>query len=187
MFGNGVRELIVAWPGITIPISRGNFQRNSQRILVPVASPQSPHKNFNFIRDVARALNGNWHLVVTAPDGLVDLGEEATTISFMGLLTREQLFEEYRRATVCLIGSTHETVGLPIFEALAAGTPVVAFDAPYVRAFRDHFGISHGLILATTPWDAAAGIKAISRDPARNITVANDFRQAEWAKILNKI
>lgn len=187
MFGETRRDLIVSWPGITPPEKKQDIQREPRRVIVPVSSPQSQHKNFAFIEDVARALGSSWRVIVSAPDGLVDLRPGTTTIEFVGTLSRSRLFEEYCRATVCLVGSTHETVGLPIFEALSAGTPVVAFDAPYVREFRDHFEISKGLTLAGTPSEGASAIEAIASDPCSNISAARDFCRAEWDKVLNRI
>lgn len=187
MFGAGQRELVVAWPGIRVPTSLSPRSRNVRRALVPVTSPQSPHKNFAFIRAVAAELGKEWIVVVTAPDSAVYRGPEVTNIEFAGTLSRKKLFNEYRRATVCLMGSTHETIGLPIFEALAVGTPVVAFDAPYIRSFREYFGISKGLILAKTPKEAATRIEQIARDPTPLIEAKQDFRKADWAKIINTL
>lgn len=188
MFGEGKHEIIVAWPGVVLPDISGNIPSEPQRILVPVSSPQSQHKNFAFIQGVARELGANWKIVVTAPDDSINLDGRISNIEFAGILSRDELFVEYRRAAVCLFGSTHETVGLPIFEALAIGTPVVAYDAPYVRAFCDDFGISEGLTLAATPQDAMAHITKISRSSeGKRISATHDFRVAEWQKIFNKI
>lgn len=189
MFGVGKHEIIVAWPGVVLPEISGKIPRDHQRVLVPVSSPQSPHKNFAFIQNVARELGANWKIVVTAPNGSINLDEEISNIEFAGILSRDELFVEYRRAAVCLFGSTHETVGLPIFEALAVNTPVVAYDAPYVRAFLDDFGITEGLTVAATPQDAIAHITRISQNSDGNggVSASHDFRVAEWEKIIDRI
>lgn len=187
MFGAGRHEILVAWPGINLPKAERNDVREARRVLVPVASPQSSHKNFAFVKEVANGLGDDWRVIVTAPAGAVYLGPEATNIEFIGTLSRSELCAQFRRATVCLMGSTHETIGLPIFEALSLGTPVIAYDAPYIRAFRSYFGISQGLILSKTPADAAAEILAMTDNPVPRIVSAKDFCEAEWDIVLNKI
>ena len=48
-------------------------------------------------------------------------------------LTRAELAEVYRRATVVLMPSEAEGFGLPVIEALACGAAVVASDIPALR------------------------------------------------------
>jgi glycosyltransferase involved in cell wall biosynthesis len=48
-------------------------------------------------------------------------------------LTRDQLAELYRRAAVVLVPSEAEGFGLPVIEALACGSAVVASDLPVLR------------------------------------------------------
>lgn len=187
MFGSQRHDLTVAWPGIEVPVLRARAHREQRTVLVPVASPQSPHKNFAFINLVAQNLGNDWKIFVTAPAGLIELVSEAANVEFIGVLSRADLFEQYRSATICLIASTHETIGLPIFEALAVGTHVVAYDAAYIQRFREHFGILEGLHIAKTPLDAVAIIESLAQNSEPRIEVERDFRKADWEKILNKI
>ena len=48
-------------------------------------------------------------------------------------LTTEVLASVYRRAALVLMPSEREGFGLPVVEALACGTPVVASDLPVLR------------------------------------------------------
>jgi glycosyltransferase involved in cell wall biosynthesis len=48
-------------------------------------------------------------------------------------LTRDQLAELYRRATVVLVPSEAEGFGLPVIEAMACGAAVIASDIPTLR------------------------------------------------------
>jgi len=57
----------------------------------------------------------------------------AGAITHVGGLARAELAEVYRRATVVLMPSEAEGFGLPVIEALACGTAVVASDIPALR------------------------------------------------------
>jgi len=63
---------------------------------------------------------------------LTRLGVGAFVTQMKGL-SRGQLAELYRRAAAVLVTSEAEGFGLPVIEALACGTPVVASDLPTLR------------------------------------------------------
>lgn len=181
-FGAWRHDILVAWPGISVPTPTRKYDREPFTLLVPVASPHSPHKNFSFVKTVARELGADWQVIITADKVMEEyLGTKGGNIRFIGTLSRDELFDWYRRATTVLMPSTHETIGLPIFEALSVGTPVVAFDAPYIRALREYFGIDDGLSLTSNPEDAADAIEMRNND---NISYKLDFRVGEWQDIL---
>ncbi len=64
---------------------------------------------------------------------LIDQLELASGIVVLPQLDREVLASVYRRATLVLLPSEREGFGLPLVEALACGTPVVASDLPVLR------------------------------------------------------
>ncbi len=51
----------------------------------------------------------------------------------LGHLARTHLYQAYKHATVLVLPSLVETVGLPLLEAIAIGTPVLAADRPYAH------------------------------------------------------
>lgn len=180
MFGDR-HAVSVIWPGISIPSKAPSDLRQSRTLLVPVASFESPHKNFRFISDTAALLGPDWTVLVTAASGAADPGP-ATNIRFIGPQPRDALFRQYRQASCVMMASTHETVGLPIFEALATDTPVVAFDAPYIRSFQQKFGIETGLCLAATP-EAARDCVLGAASSESGTVAAQDFTLGEWVKL----
>lgn len=64
---------------------------------------------------------------------LVDRLDLARSIVVLPRLERDVLAAVYRRATVVLQPSEREGFGLPVVEALACGTPVIASDLPVLR------------------------------------------------------
>jgi len=184
MFGNR-HPVNVIWPGISIPDQHTELVRKPQSLLIPVVSPGTPHKNFDFVQQTAHLLGSGWEVLVTSSDHEVNTAG-ISNIQFIGVQTRAELFKRYREATCVLMASTHETVGLPIFEALATNTPVVAYDAPYIRSFREKFGIASGLEIADTPRRASQFISQISAEPPR-VESSRDFRLGEWDKLLEHL
>jgi glycosyltransferase involved in cell wall biosynthesis len=95
---------------------------------------QSAYKNVTFVIGAMRELRAglpSLKLFLTWPvdhpacrmEGVVGLG----------YLRGAELREAYELATVLVMPSLVETVGLPMLEAMSAGTPVVAADRPYAH------------------------------------------------------
>lgn len=62
-----------------------------------------------------------------------ELGITGDSIVVLPFVDRATLAAVYRHATVALLPSEREGFGLPVVEALASGTPVVASDIPVLR------------------------------------------------------
>jgi glycosyltransferase involved in cell wall biosynthesis len=87
-----------------------------------------------------------------------DLGDR---VHMLGRVTDEQLAALYRHATVFCSASLAEGFGLPVLEAMAAGTAVIASDVPASRE------VGGDALLFTPPGDVAALTTALQ-------TVVND-------------
>jgi glycosyltransferase involved in cell wall biosynthesis len=90
-------------------------------------------------------------------------------------LSRGQLAELYRRAAAVLVTSETEGFGLPVIEALACGTPIVASDIPTLRE-------AGGSAATYCPvGDVPAWADAVARALA-DAHVARDLRLSQAAK-----
>lgn len=184
MFGFRDRSIVVAWPGVNVPAKKKLSYQTSKYILVPVANPESVHKNFKFVISLEKNLSPCCKIFVTAPEGSFDI-KDSPGIEFIGFKSREDLFDLYRAASCVLMPSTHETIGLPIFEALALGTPVIAYDAEYVRSLLKWFGISEGLFLSNSPVGAAEKIEELRNENSTAVSSQVDFCKGDWGKVFN--
>lgn len=85
-------------------------------------------------------------------------------VKCLGYLDEAAVSEAYRLADVLVMPSLTETVGLPLLEAMTAGTPVLAADRPYAHEIcedaADFFDPLDALSLS-------AGISKLLRDDAR--------------------
>lgn len=148
--------------GVTAPVTviptgvdrayfaRGDGQRARADAGIPAGAPVlghvgrlAPEKNLEFLLDAAlRALEAQpeaWLLIVGDGPSLEALRTRARAAPagdravFAGRRTGTDLVDAYHAMDVFVFASYSETQGMVILEAMAAGAPVVALDAPGVR------------------------------------------------------
>jgi len=93
-------------------------------------------KNFAFLAAALDALAKPVPLVAAGPippDGLEHWGYKPGKMLHLGFVPEEDLPALYSCATALVIPSTFEGFGLPLVEAMAAGTPVIASDIAVFR------------------------------------------------------
>lgn len=71
----------------------------------------------------------------------------APGVEALGRVPPTTLWQTYRSVTALIMPSLVETVGLPMLEAMAVGTPVIAADRPYARE------VCRDAALYFDPWD----------------------------------
>ncbi len=106
--------------------------------LLCITSP-SPHKGHAVLPETLRRLP-QLSLAVTLTQGDVPSFDQAVErlglrhrIEYLGSLSRPALLHRLQRARVAIIPSDLESFGLPYYEALALGVPVVAADREFAR------------------------------------------------------
>lgn len=127
-----------------------------------------PYKNLSIVAQglqrMPEADRPDWY-VTLSPESPVCRGGAAIGL---GTLNGGELHEAYRRATLLVMPSMTETVGLPMLEAMRVGTPVLAADRPYAHAVCE---------------DAAAFFSPLSPDDFADKT-ARLLAEAEWRRAL---
>jgi glycosyltransferase involved in cell wall biosynthesis len=99
-----------------------------------------PHKNLRNLIDALTLLRHRWSSP-GEPPGLILVGSQTSVrdgsyrrfaagpiagVTYLGSVTDSQLWALYRSAEALVFPSVYEGFGLPILEAMAAGTPVIA-------------------------------------------------------------
>ena len=126
-----------------------------------------PYKN---VETLARAMRGlpDWRLRILSrtPEAeqarlLAAAGDAADAIEFLGGVSDEEYSAALQRARVLASASRDEGFGLPVVEAMAAGTPVAVSDIPI---FREVAGADAEFFDPDSPSDAARAIRAYEDD-----------------------
>lgn len=95
-------------------------------------------------------------------------------VQFVSGLTRQQVVEEYAKATICVTPSLYEGFGLPAAEAMSCGAPVVATDG---GALPEVVG-DGGVIVRRGDVDALAdAIAQLLADPAKRAALSEAGRR----------
>lgn len=113
------------------------------------------------------------------------LGLSGATVHITGL-SRTDLAEVYRRAPVVLVPSESEGFGLPVIEALACGSAVIASDLPVLREVGGSV-VTFRPVGDVTAWTAAVVDHLNSTDVPEQSTRLAWATQYSWATHANTI
>lgn len=132
----------------------------------------SPYKNLEVLPRALRLLRarlGDVRLFVTLPRGHL-LAREPGIVP-LGYLSEDVLAEAFELATVLVLPSLAETVGLPMVEAMTAGVPVVAADRPYAH---DVCGSAARFFDPLAPADLARALEEVASCAELRASLAQD-------------
>jgi glycosyltransferase involved in cell wall biosynthesis len=140
--------------------------RGLPRDFVVFTGAREPRKNLATLLDAhrrARETGTTPDLVLAGPSGWgPDLPAGQSGVHMTGWLSREDLRSLVARARASVLPSHYEGFGLPVLEAMAAGTPVLASDIPV------HREVTGGLARLLPPSDADAWAEALLTVPDRS-------------------
>jgi alpha-1,3-rhamnosyl/mannosyltransferase len=167
LYGVDAQRIAVTPDGVDPAFSPGDAPRDSYLLLV--GSVQA-RKNPLAAADAAEELG--MRLVVAGPGkdaGLVRALEQRGA-DVRGYVDRDELVELYRGAAALVMPSRYEGFGLPVVEAMATATPVVAAPDEALREVADDAAVF------VEPGDLAAGVRRALAE--RDTLVAAGLRRA---------
>lgn len=128
--------VVVVPPGLEVFWSPGKRPPNGPPWRLLTVGTIEPRKGLDVLAEIAGALQCKGLEAEIRVVGRRGWGELPRGVRGLGVLTDEQLRDEYRSAHVLLAPSEAEGFDLPVLEALACGTPVIASD---IAPHREHF------------------------------------------------
>jgi glycosyltransferase involved in cell wall biosynthesis len=149
---------------------------------VLAVSTLEPRKNLDRLVDGFRraGLNGSELRVVGARGwgGIEPIPSEG--VRWLGEVSDDELARLYRGARCAAYVSVYEGFGLPVLEAMACGTPVVAADLPPIHEFASG-------VITVDPRDADAIAAGFGEAVARRGELGREGRAAaaayDWARV----
>lgn len=146
-----------------------------------LSATEDPRKGFQFLIPALQSLSqSGWQdkieLVVfgsSQPEKPIDLGFKT---HYLGSLKNDGLKQAYSAADVTIVPSIQESFGQTASEALACGTPVVAFNATGLKDIVEH-RVSGYLVKPYEVGDLAGGIAWILEDATRHQQLCLNARQ----------
>jgi glycosyltransferase involved in cell wall biosynthesis len=113
----------------------------------------------------------------------------ADLVSFMPFLTETELRSQYRRAGAAVVPSFAEGFGIPLLEAMATGTPVLASNA---TSLPEVGGAAPFYFDPRNPAEIGSAMDGVMTDPSRRrrmadlgVQRAKDFHPSAVAKLVN--
>jgi|SRR5581483_26233 len=144
-----------------------------------------PRKNTEELIDSYRESGMTLPLVLAGEvnadlEARINSPELLNRVIYLGRVSQEELSSLYRAAEMFIFPSLYEAFGLPLLEAMASGTPVLALDT---GANQEIAGVG---ALIVPPDSLASGIKNLATDKVLRVKLSNRgltrAREFSWRK-----
>jgi len=188
---DGNRLRIVPWGVDAVTADDASIAAVRRRLELPdrfvlFVGTIEPRKNLPGLAAAVARLDDPMTLVVAGADGWggVDLtgvpGAERLDIRFVGFVPHAELSALYAAASVFAYPSLQEGFGMPILEAMVAGTPVVTSAGGATEEVAAGAAV---LVDPTDPDSIAAGVDEALTDPERWVVAGTErVADATWAR-----
>lgn len=148
-----------------------SFTGERQRVILHVGAIQQ-RKNIARLVHAFSAVDSDWQLVLAGSAGYgaeaiqaaIDASPARARIHVLGYLPRPELEQWYSRASIFAFPSLDEGFGMPVLEAMAAGTPVITSNR---SALPEVAGDAAWLIDPEDTEELGNALRLLTRDPAR--------------------
>lgn len=142
-----------------------------EKIVLHVGAIQH-RKNIARLVDAFRGVDRDWQLVLAGSAGYgaaeiaarIDASECRERIRMLGYVPPAELDDWYARAMIFAFPSLDEGFGMPVLEAMASGTPVIASNR---AAVPEVAGDAAWLVNPEDTEELAGALVALTRDPGR--------------------
>ena len=111
--------------------ARMSSDRKELRLFYPAA--YYPHKNHQLISRIDKQQNWPIEQLVLTLDEKANPGRHLSWVKCRGLLSPQEIINEYSQVDALLFLSKKESYGFPLLEAMFVGLPIVCPDRPYAR------------------------------------------------------
>ena len=173
---------------------RAQWQADANTLVLLSAGRLAAEKNLELVIQTYQAAQqtGAKVRLVVAGDGpyLEEFKRHCPDAVFLGMCSHETLASVYASADVFLFPSLTETFGNVTLEALASGTPVLAFDCAAASELV-HTGHNGWLVPSDREARYIATAQEIVRDPARVMAMRQATRQSvvelDWLQIVLRV
>lgn len=189
LYGLEPRRVVVTRNGVDPAFGPNGPVREGTPYLLYVGALQPRKDPVGALEALAR-LDGDFRLVLAGPDtgggdvqrALARLGLERR-VELRGYVEKEELAALYRGAACLVFPSRYEGFGLPVLEAMACGTPVVATTAGAIPEIAGHAAV---LVEPGNPAALARGIERALAERGQLVAAGLErsrlFRWSETAR-----
>jgi len=165
-----------------------------EKVILHVGAIQR-RKNIARLVDAFESVDGEWRLVLAGASGYgaaeilarIGAARSRDRISVLGYVPPSELAAWYARAMIFAFPSLDEGFGMPVLEAMAAGTPVIASNR---AALPEVAGDAAWLVNPEAAGELSEAIVQLARDPARRAELSRRglqrAAQFTWAQAVEK-
>ena len=157
------------WKPLDKQITREKYDCVTEKFVLAfvAADMKIPQKGMNYLKEVLEQLDPEKYMLLIAgkcSDELNEVSKKFEIRNFGYIKEQEKMNEFFSMADVLLNPSVYETFGLVNIEAMASGTPVVAFD---ICVMPEVIGIEGGWIVKELSADALCScLESLEKDRA---------------------